>query len=460
MNPRRKKSMDGVRPSSNKKTSEPRSLTRESLDENPYKNKKEPEPFFREIRQKDSKRLISKKKKGSQNYVLLLLKKSILSKKMYGYLVKIIFAVLIIFYVAQRFEKTSISIQPHIEYKDIELVLSAHRNPQDNELGFDIIAITDEVTFPIATKEKEGLPIIKGGFASGIINLKNNYSSETQELFSGTRFVSSSGQIFALSGQNVTIPGMEDNNPGTIEVTLTAIDSGEIYLDKNTVFNIPGYKELGLTEKFQKINGVLKKSFTLENQLIPTSGVSSVNNPELEKKLQVALSERLMERLALEKTDQFIIVRGSEKIIAQPTQYISNENNQSFVAKRGVIFAMLIGNNVVSQYILNQHMESQESQSLGIINPENLDIKTLDIDIDYKEAGQINIEIVGRPLFQSIINKDEVRQSLLGVTEDSLYSVISTNPRFDKAAVIIKPFWKKTATLNPERLEIIVRPQQ
>jgi hypothetical protein len=77
--------------------------------------------------------------------------------------------------------------------------------------------------------------------ASGTITVYNNYSTASVKLIKNTRFQSPSGLIFRTPA-DVVIPGKKGANPGHIDITVAADQTGQQYNIAAGRFTVPGLK--------------------------------------------------------------------------------------------------------------------------------------------------------------------------------------------------------------------------
>ena len=91
---------------------------------------------------------------------------------------------------------------------------------------------------------KEENKEIKEEKAEGIIRIFNDYSTASQSLVAGTRFVSDEGKLFRLV-EKVVVPGQSTEKgkliPGSVDVLVRADTAGSDYNIGVSTFSIPGF---------------------------------------------------------------------------------------------------------------------------------------------------------------------------------------------------------------------------
>ena len=69
--------------------------------------------------------------------------------------------------------RTKVTIRPHIEYLDLNEQVTVYRYPQEDQLGFEVIAISDEVSIPVIASGER--PVSR--YAQGTVTIYNDYST-------------------------------------------------------------------------------------------------------------------------------------------------------------------------------------------------------------------------------------------------------------------------------------------
>lgn len=369
-----------------------------------------------------------------------------------NYIVKIVVVIAVVIFFANRNTHTRVVVTPHIEYLELQDEVSAYANPKEGELGFDIIAITDEVSIPI---EPAGTrPLAKK--AKGKITIYNNYSSEPQRLLPETRFESASGKIFRIGDKEVIIPGMEGNNPGTIVVEVTADQAGPEYNLGITDFSIPGFKEIGLDEKYQEIYGVSTEKFS--GGIVTTEAyIDEAQKEQAEQVLRDQLKERLTLRLLKENTDKVLIVEKSAQIRFKSSEFTRGETEQQgALRKQGIIVALALSKDVLDTYSIANYLSLDENETVQVIDNEFVHVTLVDQTIDYQDLSQVHLNVEGKILVEWEIAKEILRKQLAGLAKEKLTSFLQEINSIDTAEIDIFPPWKKAVSRTLNNIEIQV----
>lgn len=361
------------------------------------------------------------------------------NKKIVNFLVKALTVFLVLFVLLNQNPKTHGFITHHIEYQAIDEIINLKKNPKEDELGFDLIAISDEESVSVIAEGKKAVETK----SSGEITIFNNFSSEPQKLLPNTRFESASGKIFLLGDNEIIIPGKTGTGPGKIDTTVYAGSAGEEYNIGITDFTVPGYKELGLDEKYNTIYAVSKNTF--EGGYVGVESVVTQDQQEaVEKELQSKLQERLILKLQKEKTDQVFLLQNTASIqYKEPEAIFDNEGNAGVISQRGTIIAAVISKDQLEEYINQNLVVVPENESARVININDL---TMNYDgfntIDYDNLNSIKISLTGEVLLQWDINYEILSYDLKGKTKQEVLDFFESTNTVDAVVLKTRPFWK------------------
>ena len=163
-------------------------------------------------------------------------------------------------------------------------------------------------------------------YATGSIEIYNNYSSEPQVLVKTTRFTAPDGKIYRLD-DTVTVPGGTTNSggfvPGSIVTTVTADQPGSSYdISTTTRFRIPGFQGTAKYDNFYadssgQITGGFVGAIT-----VPSSADIAAARTQAEGTLDSALESKLLLKLPSDVK----IINGSSQI-ATTSEAISSLPN-------------------------------------------------------------------------------------------------------------------------------------
>ncbi|MCI5051136.1 MAG: hypothetical protein MRY57_02415 [Candidatus Pacebacteria bacterium] len=390
-----------------------------------------------------------KRYKDSVNYIALIRKWLVRNKKITYPLGRLAAVWFILFLILNARHSAHVNYEAHIEYQEIAESLMLHNNPQQDELGFDVIALSDEESTSIIANESR--PVRNR--ARGEITIFNNFSSEPQRLLPETRFESASGKIFKLDQNEVIIPGKNGDEPGSISATVYAEEAGDDYNIDITDFTIPGFQEAGLSAKYDGIYAVSTSEFSggsIGTELYLSQG----QQEEAEELLQSKLFERLELRLTKEKTDQVVLIDNTASVtVNEPTAVFDDSSETGVISQRGTIIALVVSRVELEQFVNNNYLDIPEGEQASVMENYNFKLSRIGDDVlDYENIQNIEIEISGNPLVIWEPNDELLKQELSGLREDELIPYFKMNNSLDRVQVDIRPFWKNHLPENIDKI--------
>lgn len=370
------------------------------------------------------------------------------NKKIVLFVAQVLFVLLLVIWYGNATAKTSLEIRSHVEPVTINESFSVYRNPESDQLGFDVIAISDEESITVTTTETR--PVKRK--ATGTITIYNEYSTEPQRLSAGTRFRSAGGKIYTLGDEEVIIPGKNRTNPGTIDVQIFAELSGPTYNSGLTDFSIPGFQEAGLDDRYAGIYGVSKTK--IEGGFI---GEEPYLTPERQKKaeeeLTKTLTDRLLVRLEKEKTDMVILVQDSPDFVFKDAQVVFDESGEVGVfSRRGTAVAAVVSVEQLADYLLENHITLPDGVQArpGSAHRVNLSSKSLDI----KNSTSFELSAKGDLLVFYQINEDDLISSIASRPQKQFRGIAQDNETIDIVSLKVRPFWRKNISEKREDISL------
>ena len=389
---------------------------------------------------------IKKQKKTGKSFLKVF--RAIIASSWFIYLAKaiVVFGILIFIFNSQN--STSVKLRPHLEYISLEESITTYRTPDDGDLGFEIIAVTDEASIPIIAAGER--PVER--YAQGSITLFNDYSSEPQRLLPETRLKSASGKIFKLGTEEVIIPGKVGDEPATLTTIIYADEPGPNYNIDSTDFTIPGFKEAGLDDKYNKIYGFSSTSF--EGGFIGTEHYITEEQRILaEAELKEQLRERLLLKISKEKTEELILVDGTVQLDYRASTSVFDDNKETgLITQKGTVLALGVGSTQLNNFLSQNFIETEGTVTM--LSANDMSISFNGTPIDFEDQKEVIINISGSPLFSWSINEQSFKDSLRGVHKDDLLLLLESNTHIDKAHIKIKPFWRTRVSDDAERIHL------
>jgi hypothetical protein len=292
--------------------------------------------------------------------------------------------------------------------------------------------------------------------ATGELYIYNEYSSAPQTLVDTTRFVSSEGKVFRLD-EKVTVPGAEiiggEILPSKIKVSVTADKAGEEYninSDSEEKWTIPGFKEAGLTDRYNKFYAKTASSMSGGY-----SGISKVPTEEdLEKaeaEIKEILKSSLESQIMIAYSDNFKSLEPARQFEITKIDFserADDEGNFSIFAE-GKTEAFVFEEKTLKEALIEKNS-----------SPLDFDFQIIESKVNYSEAKtgeneeSISFSINGSFVVEPKINKDNLKAQLIGQTEEMVKPILFSIPNLEKARITLWPFWVSKVPENPKKVNI------
>jgi len=345
---------------------------------------------------------------------------------------------------------TDVVIEPHLSYVPFQESITLYDNPNQDQLGFEIIALTGSEETAITATETRAVE----SFAAGTVTIVNEFSTEPQRLLPNTRFQSASGSMFILGKQEVIIPGKTDAGPGTITAEIFAANPGEQYNIDATDFSIIGFKEAGLTDKFNTIYASSSTAFS--GGFIGTEPfLGEGEKLQATNELTESLTNRLQERLIQEKTERLVLIDNSLEMRIEKVNVQSAETeNTATLEINGTLVALAVGKKELAEYINVELQKRGDIDNQKLKNIGTIDIKLNQSSIDFDTLDSAIVIADMSPLYVSLVDNQLISQQLQGLGITSVDAVLDAIPTIDRAEITINPFWKKTLSSDANDISI------
>ena len=217
--------------------------------------------------------------------------------------VALISVVFLLFALSFLFARAKITVMPKTQNISLNQNLSAVKNGNDsNALSFDLVVISGEEEKTIQGGELKDVSVK----ARGTVVIYNNFSSSSQVLAKDTRLEGSNGKIYQIISK-ITVPGIKNGKPGSVEVSIYAALAGEEYNSAPLDFKILGFKG---TSKYSKFYGRSKGDIT-EGLRGKYYQISNTQKATLNDELKTALSAKLFQKVTAQIPPGFILFKDA-----------------------------------------------------------------------------------------------------------------------------------------------------
>jgi hypothetical protein len=335
---------------------------------------------------------------------------------------------------------------------DIEVKLKTV--PQRSDVEFwgseAAIASAADKTLPVRLVETEGE--VKVSFeatgtsslsdqkARGTVIIYNEYSTEPQTLVASTRLLSENGKLFRLVN-GVTVPGMSESNgrqePGAIEATVIADQSGTEYNIEATTFTIPGFQG---SPKYAKFSAKSLKVMTGGG--IGGSDAKAVSEEDIRKAKQAVEAQ-------VEEEAQKVVeasLEAGEKVLTEAIE--TSILSSSASPQSGAVTDIFDYQVRFKAQALVFSEEALKQSITDIFKAKNAGkqpaLTVKEVKIEYGEptpdfaAKTLKIRLYADALLEPQLDVEQFKADLLGKSEDEIEDVLQGYPQVDKLTI---NFW-------------------
>ncbi|MDO8529461.1 MAG: hypothetical protein Q7S18_02225, partial [bacterium] len=309
---------------------------------------------------------------------------------------------------------------------------------------------TEELVIPAKIVEKEGLLIIPfkstgtkssssdaSQKAKGKITIYNEYGKDSQQLVATTRFLSDNGKLFRLV-KGVTVPGMVENKPGSVEADVIADGPGEEYNIGASNFKIPGFQGGQKYDKFYA-----KSAVSMSGGVSKSGGLAAISQSDLDsakKDSEAKIKDQLKKEIKNEAGAGYILLPEAfeESISESSSDSKLNEAAGNFNYRvKGKIKAIIFLESDVRKIAGELYREGNKDKTL----PDYSLIKIIygNSSVDFS-SEILTIKFSATAPSNSDIDLSELKKSLLGKNDAEIKEILNKYPQIEKIDV---DFWPK-----------------
>ncbi len=377
---------------------------------------------------------------------------SSIGNKHKGSLLKFIFVLIIILIasVGASFAllKAEVTIVPAVVETDINAKFVGSTNPAPNEVTFDTITYSTDMSAQVAAGAMQNV----SRKASGKIVIYNNFSTAPQTLVKNTRFQATSGKIYRID-KAVNVPGIKTVSgkkvPGSIEVSVYSDEAGESYNSKETDFTIPGFAN---TDKFKSI--FARSSSPITGGFV---GVEKVIDEAVSAKavsqIRTDLEKKLIEDTKVRMPPEFILIPGST-VVSYSDKSVSGTGEQATISITATIKASILKKSDIERII--QNSKPVLPFEYGRVESYDTLFLTIDSITDTSLVGSIS----GKANIISSVDVVKVTEFVKGQRKSQVRSLVDTHPELSRASVTISPLWMPMLPSDPAKITIITEETQ
>lgn len=342
-------------------------------------------------------------------------------------------AIVLFVVISNIFHGATLTLTPRSLSQNIQSDYVAKKNVGEG-LVYDVITLKQIHGETVkATGEKQ---IDKK--ATGTIVIYNNYNSSSQRLIKNTRFATPEGLIFRIT-DSVTVPGKKGSVPGSIEATIVADETGDIYNVGLKDFTIPGFKgDPRYATFYGRSKTPLAGGFSgVQKVVAETDRAKAKSN--IETKISSDLLARAFKDIPADKVyfkDAYVI-----DFVTLPEE--SPSAGEVTIQEEGTISVVVFDQKNLGRIVANSEIKSYNGLPVVITNPKDITFKPKS-DFKPSQSESIAFTLSGKASFEWLYDENSLKQDLLGKSRAAIPAVLQKYPTIEKADISLRPFWTRT----------------
>jgi len=339
---------------------------------------------------------------------------------------------------------------------DLQIIADANLDIEDilaQKIPAKIISVSNKrsETFP-ATERK----LLKQK-ARGVIQVSNEWSTQSQTLVKTTRFLSEEGKLFRTL-KTVVVPGAKIvegvTQAGTIDVEVEAADIGQDYNIEPSRFSIPAFKEYKQLKKYSTIYGKSKNPMTgganREEVVVSREDLEKAKTELIGKVSEEVTSDlygqlpqgyKLMENVSLLEEKN---VTSSRK---------EGEVAKDFSVEAEVSLKVMVFNEEILESFINSLLYSKIPEGKAIIEEGKISYSKALADFEKKQL-KLSIHVEKTLVYE--IDEVKIKKDLAGKDKSEVKEILSTYTTIERAKVLLWPFWVKIVPSSPKKINIVL----
>lgn len=291
-----------------------------------------------------------------------------------------------------------------------------------------------------------------GAKAKGTVVIENSLIAKPQKLVKTTRIISEDGKLFRLT-KNVIVPGMKNDIPGKIEVTVEADKPGKEFNIAKGSFVIAAWRG---TPKGEKFNIFSKQSMVGGITSVDSKTQKIVNKADLNKarkKTLEALDNSLVEELTKRLNQGQTVVESSieKEIVSSKASHLEGTIADKFSYTVVYNVKVIAFEEEDVKEIVREVVQSDVGKKYALEQNFKVEAKRGIVDLD-KKTITIYVDIDGTAWFE--IDKDKLKKSIAGQNSEITRMSLSKDVGVRSAEIKPSPAWSNKAPKNLDKITI------
>ncbi|MBT3356282.1 hypothetical protein HN784_03370 [bacterium] len=293
------------------------------------------------------------------------------------------------------------------------------------------------------------------GKAKGKVTIYNKYSKKEQPLVATTRVLSKEGKLFRLI-KGVTVPGMENDNPGTVEAAVIADKPGEEFNIGSSAFTIEGFKGKPQYDKFEvkSFEPMTDGGSPDSNKKLSMISIADIARAR-EKTitaLEKSLEEEVKAQLGVEMSAMFDSVE-KEIIGASSTNEVKDVvKSFSYTVEQKIKLITFLTADVNSAVLLGMRQDVEDGYEIEE-SESNVTFKKSITDLEKKT---MTMYLDSSATAWPIIEAEQLAQSIAEKKEEEIRVILLGYPTIEKIEFLVKPSWLTGLPISKDKIDVSV----
>ena len=334
-----------------------------------------------------------------------------------------------------------IIIEPNVTSNKIDLDLHGSVDVTKADKTNIPVSVIDKDESVTLSYDVKGSSSIAAKKASGSVVIYNNYESSPQTLIATTRLESTDGKIFRIV-KNVVVPGTTtvagEVKPGAITAEVIADQPGVDYNIDPTSFTIPGFKDGPKYDKFSAKSSDKMTGGLTDNVSATGGAISQSDIDNAKQKTEAAIKDKIAQSIAADLPEGVMALPQAEKIT------ITKSNASAKIGTLAAKFDYTVSASVHAlvfseddvKIVINQSLSATKQAGDVKSDIAKIEYGTVNADFDKNTLDlRIHSDVTSTP----VINQDQVKNDLLGKSDDQLSAVLRKYTTIKNVKVEFQP---------------------
>jgi hypothetical protein len=284
--------------------------------------------------------------------------------------------------------------------------------------------------------------------AAGVIIVYNNFDGNAQKLIKNTRFESSKGKIYRIN-QSIEVPGKKGGEPGSIEVTVYADNSGPDYNLDSGIFSVPGFKGSPREGAFYaKTKDAIIGGASGSKSLVALSDLNAAKDSlavELAKEIQIDIKKI--------KKDGYVSLYSAVDITYtdNEAEVLRGDTEVYQVTAKG---SVILASAPKLAEAIAKTLGDYDNQPVRLTYIDALNYTRKQTDRIAEGSSTIPILVEGKPRVVWESNIETLKEMVAGKKRDDFKPLMKTISSIESAEISFSPLWLSRFPSDKDKLVV------